>query len=272
MGRLVFIDFDGTLADRGVIPPAHIEAVHAAQHRGHRIMLCTGRPRALVSDQNRAIFDGLVGAAGGYVELDGQVLSDRRFSPELGARVVGLLDAHNVAYILEAPEGVYARAGSPERISALLQVELGEAETGRTGHDITSTVQVVDDPGSIAFSKVTCFDSNIPIAQLAAQLSPEVGLVPSSMAALGDRAGELYLADVNKSVGMAVVAEHYGVDRSQLIAIGDGFNDLEMLQYADTAVAIAGSPESVLALADFVVPPPAEAGLVEGFARLGLTA
>lgn len=273
MGRIVFIDFDGTFADRGVIPDQHIDAVRAARRRGHRIVLCTGRPKALVTPEELALFDGLVGAAGGYVELDGEVLSDRRFPAELARRAIEVLDAHHVVYLLEGPQAVYARRGSLQRIRDLLHVEVdGEPLTGKAGHDILAAIEEVDDPGACSFAKITAFDADAPMPEIAAELAPELGLVPSSLAALGDRAGELFMADLNKSVGVEVMTQRLGIDRADIVAIGDGYNDLEMLEYADTAVVIAGAPEPVLAVADLVIPPPEQAGLVEGFARLGLTA
>lgn len=272
MGKIVFIDFDGTIADRGAIPPAHAEAVREARDRGHRVVLCTGRPRSLVSDEVRALFDGMVGAAGGYIEVDGEVLSDQRFPTELGAQVVSVLDAHDVAYILEAPDAVHARPATRERIAALLQVDRGDdAATGRTGVDILDALHVADDLTAVSFSKAACFDANLPMADVARDLPTGVGFLPSSLE-LGERAGELYLAEVNKSVGMKLTARHFGADEADVVAIGDGYNDLEMLRDAATAVVIEGAPEPVLAVADLVVPPPERAGLVEAFARLGLTA
>ena len=273
MGRIVFIDFDGTFADRGVIPSQHIDAVRAAQARGHRIVLCTGRPKALVSTEEQALFDGLVGAAGGYVELDGEVLTDLRYPAELARRTIDVLDAHGVVYLLEGPDAVYARRGSLARIKELLHLDVdGEPLTGKAGHDILAAIEEVDDPAATSFAKITAFDADVPMTEIAALLTPDLGLVPSSLAALGDRAGELFMADLNKAVGVAVMADRLGIDRADIVAIGDGYNDLEMLEYADTAVAIAGAPEPVLAVADLVVPPPQQAGLVEAFARLGLTA
>ncbi len=273
MGKIVFIDFDGTLADDGVIPQPHVDAVQQARRRGHRIVLCTGRPRSLVSDEVRALFDGMVGAAGGYLEVDGEVLSDRRFPPALGALVVSVLDAHDVAYILEAPDAVHGRVSTPERLAAQMQLELGDgASPSRTGLDILDAMHTGDDLSAVSFNKIACFDASRPMADVARELPEEVGFLPSSLGTLGERAGELYLADINKAVGMKLVAAHFGVDDGDIIGIGDGYNDLEMLREAATAVVIDSAPEPVLALADLVVPPPAQSGLVEAFARLGLIA
>ena len=98
--------------------------------------------------------------------------------------------------------------------------------------------------------------------------SPAV--VPSSIGTLGDHAGEFFLADVNKSVGIAVVELHFGLDRRDIIAIGDSHNDLEMIAYAGVGVAIEGGVPELLAKADLIVPSPQDEGLVVAFESLGL--
>ena len=42
--RCVFIDFDGTLADHGIVPAAHVEAVRAAQLAQIPAVLCLSFP------------------------------------------------------------------------------------------------------------------------------------------------------------------------------------------------------------------------------------
>jgi hydroxymethylpyrimidine pyrophosphatase-like HAD family hydrolase len=128
-----------------------------------------------------------------------------------------------------------------------------------------------DDLAGASFGKITCFDSAVPIASIAEQLGPEVGALPSSIPDMGESAGELYLTWVHKAVGIQVVVEHLGLAREQVIAVGDGLNDLERLQYAGLGVAIEGSDPRVLAAAAHVAQGPQHAGLATAFIELGLT-
>lgn len=270
MGRTVFIDFDGTYAHNGVIPAAHVAAVAEAQRNGHRILLCTGRPKSLVNADDIAVFDGLVAAAGGYVEVDGEVLADRRFPAELATRLVDLLQANQGAYILEAPDEVRVPNGVLDRVARLLTGGGHSPSLGKAADDILAPLVVTDDPASESFAKITCFDLAVPARTIAAALAPEVAVVPSSIGSLGERAGEFFLAEINKSVGIAVVEQHFGLDRSDIIAIGDSHNDLEMIAYAGTGVAIEGGVPELLADADLIVPRPQDGGLVVAFEKLGL--
>ena len=49
-----------------------------------------------------------------------------------------------------------------------------------------------------------------------------------------------------------------------LIAAGDDFNDLEMLQVADFSIALGQAPEEIKKVANFVAPPAKENGIIQG--------
>jgi Cof subfamily protein (haloacid dehalogenase superfamily) len=74
---------------------------------------------------------------------------------------------------------------------------------------------------------------------------------------------ELASADVTKGAGMDFVAEHLGLDRERVVAFGDGENDVELLEWAGYAVAVANAHERVLAAADHVCPPAGEEGVAQ---------
>lgn len=270
--KAVFIDFDGTYADRGHVPAGHVEAVREARGNGHRVLLCTGRPKSMVPPRILdGVFDGLVGAAGGYVEIGGTVLADTRFPADLAERVVALLTSHDVTFMLEAPEAVYGPIGIGERMRDILGPALGSPGHEDGVDDILSPLIGTDDLGAHSFGKVAIFSSPIPVDELARMIGSRVGALPNSVTGVNGHAGEIHLLGVNKAVGMDLAARHLGIPRADVIGIGDGYNDLEMLAHAGTAVAVDGAPPELLALADHIVAPPHAEGLVTGFAELGLT-
>lgn len=277
--RAVFLDIDGTYADHGLAPDAHVEAVRTARRLGHLVFVCTGRPLAMVPAHIlEAGFDGTITGAGARVELDGQVLKDTRFDQDLAGRIVDALDAHDVAYILEAPESLHGRTGVDRRLREVL----GPIFADRPQHDgvlgtdvdpledILGPMQYSDDLRAISYAKISCFDSDVPLKQLVDLLGPQVGLIPSSLSALGDRAGEIFMAGTHKAVGIQVVEEHLGLDRADIVAIGDSANDIEMLEYAGVGIAVEGGHPAVLAVADRFTAGPAGNGVALAFAELGL--
>ncbi|WP_062464330.1 HAD family hydrolase [Demequina soli] len=266
--RAVFLDVDGTYAHHGVVPDAHVEAVRAARRAGHVVLLCTGRPLSLLPDRITAAgFDGYVAGAGAYAVLGDEVLLDTRFPADLAARTIAALDAAGALFLLEGPYATHARPATLAAMADHLPAR-GDAAAGR--QDITASITAVEDVGAVAFGKVTTFHADAPLAEVAAAIGPEVAVIPSSIPDLGPGAGELFLSHVHKAVGIAVVAERLGLAREDVVAFGDGLNDLEMLAYAGVGVAIEGADDAVLAVADRVARGPWEAGLADAFVELGL--
>ncbi|MBK8462236.1 MAG: HAD family phosphatase [Nigerium sp.] len=265
--KAAFLDYDGTFAAPSGVPPEHVEAVHAAQSAGHRVFLCTGRPRPLITDALVSLFDGVIGLAGGYIELDGRVLTDTVFSPELAATTVSVLDEHGVHYTLEASDGLYASAPGLDALRAIGGL------VGPTFSDfpiILRTLRVSDMTPPPPFGKVVCWQAPMATRDLAGRIGPDVTGLPSSLPWHDGHAGEIFLAAVTKAVGMRTVTERLGLTLADAVAVGDGHNDIEMLQEAGTAVAIAGAPAALLAHADHVVPGPERAGIVAAFELAGL--
>ncbi|MFN5563660.1 MAG: HAD family hydrolase, partial [Pseudanabaena sp.] len=59
----------------------------------------------------------------------------------------------------------------------------------------------------------------------------------------------------NKGTAVKHLAENIlGFDRSQVLAIGDNFNDLEMIEYAGIGVVMGNAPEGLKPLGDWVAP------------------
>lgn len=56
----------------------------------------------------------------------------------------------------------------------------------------------------------------------------------------------------NKAVGIEHLAKMYGIDRSEIMAIGDSDNDLAMLKYAGFGVAMGNAFDSTKAIADVI--------------------
>ena len=72
---------------------------------------------------------------------------------------------------------------------------------------------------------------------------------------------------IDKAHGLARVCARLGVDPRGVLALGDGRNDVEMLQWAGRGVAIGGAPAELLAVADAVTTPFDQGGLIRELAR-----
>jgi len=271
--RAIFLDVDGTYAHRGEVPPAHASAVRAVRAAGHAVLLCTGRPTSMLPERILAAgFDGIVASAGGYVEVGGEVLTDLRFPAPLAARALAVLLAHDVAFVLEAPDALHGPPGLDRRLAHLLAGLLLPEPSGtpQGPRDLLDGLTMSDDLAGTSFAKITCFDSPVPVTALRAEIGGPLSVLPSSIPGMGAAAGELYLEGVHKAVGMRVAARRLGVAIEDVVAFGDGLNDLEMLAEAGIGVAIEGADPRLIAVADRLAAGPEQAGLVDAFGELGL--
>lgn len=199
-------------------------------------------------------FDGIVASGGAYVEVGSAVIRDVEFPQPLRERVIDVLESYDAAYSLEATDRVMVR-GRDRDLRRVIPVE----------------PEVVADPRAVAFNKALVFRSEVSMRTLASAIGRRVAVVPHSTFDAGGRGGEIYLQGLHKASGADAAARALGAGRSQAIAVGDGANDAELLEWAALGVAINGSPRELLAVADMVARPPEELGLAHLFEDLGLT-
>jgi Cof subfamily protein (haloacid dehalogenase superfamily) len=274
--KAVFLDVDGTYVnERGVVPESARRAVVAARANGHRVFLCTGRAVSELWDHiMEAGFDGLIASAGGYVELDGQVLLHRSLPVQDVRRVVEFFDSHGVDYYLEANSGLYGSTRSRERLRELVfagvrdETVLAELEQG-LGPFIDSLI-VDGDLVRADINKVSFLDSDVPLERVRAEFAGTLHVIPATVPMFGPNSGEMSIPGIHKATAIELLLEHAGIDREDTLAYGDGLNDLEMIQFVHTGIAMANAHPTILAAADGVTGDPDEDGIYASFTALGL--
>lgn len=73
--------------------------------------------------------------------------------------------------------------------------------------------------------------------------------------------------DCSKGRALATLAAHHGIQREDVMAIGDGHNDLDMLEWAGWGVAMETAPQSVRDTARIVCPPISQDGAADAIER-----
>lgn len=74
----------------------------------------------------------------------------------------------------------------------------------------------------------------------------------------------------SKAEGIRLMIEKLGIDKEDVYAFGDGLNDIEMLSFVGTGVAMGNAHEEVKRVADFVTKPVDEEGIWHGLKQLQL--
>ena len=76
---------------------------------------------------------------------------------------------------------------------------------------------------------------------------------------------EVFTPESNKGKALEYVADYLGVDQSHTIAIGDGHNDIEMLEYASLGVAVRNAHPELIKVADLILDYTSKDGAVYRF-------
>jgi len=74
---------------------------------------------------------------------------------------------------------------------------------------------------------------------------------------------EILHPEGGKHKALAWLCEQTGVSQEETVAFGNGYNDVEMLQWAGLGVAVAGAVPEALSVADRIAPPVEEDGVTQ---------
>lgn len=266
--KLLVVDVDGTLVGSGGVPTPRVrEAIAAAQEKGIRIALCSGRPLASCWPIARSL-----GLRGAHVVFNGALVKDpdepvavlcRPLPPGPARQVVSYCRAHELCLELYTEETHYVerdwRESQLHAISIQVTYEFGDFD------DVLKTAQVVK------FQIITADDRARRLAaELGRSLKDTLGFSVAIPMAPADGMECVNVVDRGVSKGLAVRAllEHYGLQPSQVLAAGDAPNDLPVFAEVGYRIAMGGGDSSILAAADFVAPDVDEDGLAVAIERI----
>jgi 5-amino-6-(5-phospho-D-ribitylamino)uracil phosphatase len=253
--RLVALDIDGTLLDHdGLLPQSVTRAVGRVVAAGVPVVLSTGRGWA----GTKPIADALALPAGQHVSSNGAV---RVRNPpfEVLERVTFDPAAVVERVLAEHPEAMLAVEIIGEGFMVNRPFPAGEL----TGEMVTvDLAELVAEP----VTRVVVRDPNASEHDFIA-LAHRLGMEGVSYF-IGYTAWLDIAPDgVDKSYGLAGVCLDLGIDAADVLALGDGRNDIEMLRWAGRGVALGDAPDEVKCAADQVTDRFAEGGTVRELQR-----
>jgi hydroxymethylpyrimidine pyrophosphatase-like HAD family hydrolase len=101
-------------------------------------------------------------------------------------------------------------------------------------------------------------------------LLPYFDVIEMSVKGLGNTSGEIGINGITKATGMASYLKYKAIKREDSIAIGDGTNDFEMVEFAGVGVAMGNGFDELKARADMVTRSIDDDGIYYAFKELGL--
>lgn len=277
---IIFLDIDGTLvntdANPEFIPESAIKAVHQARQNGHQVYLCTGRSKAEIYDYITAVgFDGVIGAAGGFIEVHGKEIFHETIKPESAAMVSQYFNDKGIDFYLESNSGLYASKNLIPHLEWIIygDVEHDPAAKERKkqgSHFINALIQDSQMPTE-DINKICFLETNGSKYQdIYDAFHDEFYMVRCTVPSFGDESGEMSVPGINKSTSIRILLEHLKGDIANTYAIGDGMNDAEMLGCVNIGIAMGNAKEGLKTIADYVTTNLMEDGIYNAFKHFGL--
>jgi Cof subfamily protein (haloacid dehalogenase superfamily) len=263
--KMVALDLDDTLLDSDLkISSACVDAIQRARQKGVIITLSTGRmfKSALPYARQLGIDVPIITYQGAWVKnsLSGEVLY---YKP-----VPALLAQQVMTYFKE--QGVHYHTYFNDELC--IETTSAEADdyarlAGVKAHLHPDLIAALDDYDAMKIMAISPHEPQL--------LAMEKNLKERFAGQLYiTRSKPFYLEVMNRLAGKAMalelIARHYGFERTEVMAIGDSFNDLDMIKWAGLGVAMDNAMEAVKEAADFVTFSNDEEGVTEALQRFVL--
>jgi hypothetical protein len=247
---LLAFDLDKTLVTNDFVLPEDIEqGLRDVREAGHHLTVLTGRPlRAARPFLDQVDLSGPFSVNHGALVMDrgGAVLRRRRIAAAMvDGLVEGYLEDAEVEFSCVVDDTLWVRDPDHERWN-WAHTQNRAIDRFRTGLALDADKVVF-----YANGRSEAVDRDI------ARSHPEL-----LRYLWGDGFLEIVPTGADKGTALAYIAGRLGVPRDQVVAFGDGLNDLSMLSWAGHSVAVGpeAHPE-VIAIAREHIPAPEEGGV-----------
>lgn len=261
--QLIAIDLDGTLLNSQLtITPRTARAIRRAMEAGIPATIATGRPYLTSARYVREL--GLT-APGVFLQglaihnADGSIRHEQVMEPETARRILAYAQEHRRTALAYNSGSIYAR----ER-NAMTDTLF------RYNEPVPEIVAALSDlPDRVPVSKVVFLLDPSEIPALRADLSQIVNGTASLFTSQAHML-ECIPPGTSKGAGLARLLQDEGIDPARVLAIGDGENDIEMLQLAGISVAMGNAKDHIKAAAQHVTATNDEDGVAEAVERFAL--
>ena len=251
MGKIIFIDVDGTLVDyENHLPESAVKAIRQARKNGHKVYICTGRSKAEVYPPLWEIgLDGMIGGNGSYVESEGVVVMHQLITLEQCKHIVDWLHERKLEFYLESNNGLFASEHFEEEGEPVIQ-EYSKRK-GKENADKITVREVFpdmifggelyrDDVNKVSFI-LRSYQDHLDSIQEFPDLKAGTWGGKGEVALYGD----LGPTGITKRHAIEVLLDYLGADQKDTISFDDAKIDLSMFECCDYNVAMGNGGKEI---------------------------
>lgn len=255
MIKAAFFDIDGTLVSFNdkEISQSTLSSLEAARKKGVKLFISSGRAKDFIFNVKDYPFDGYICNNGAYVIVGDEVLLDTPIPKEEAIKLMDICEAHDLPCMGFGPKfaGLSMINDYVLELKSMIHIDnlpvldmhrlVREEEFLQLSVFMTEDQQYLfDDVKHIVWQRwhPHFLDGNLDVA--------------------------------TKAAGIEAIMKHFGYRAEEVIAFGDGGNDICMIEAAGIGVAMGNASPTVQASADFVTLSVDEDGVSYALRKFGL--
>lgn len=239
MIKAVFFDIDGTLLSHTHchVPASTLEALNRLKENGIKTFIATGRHASEMAKLplNTDDFEGFVTLNGQYCYNQERLIFDLPIDQrDLNAMLDDLKQNRYPCIFVEADR---------------MYINYNDDYVQMVQKAISSPLPEIGDPSQAGGRKIYQL-----IPYVTKELEDHImSLMPHSQPTRWhELAIDIIPAEGGKQNGIRKMLEYYHINRDEIMAIGDGENDLDMMEFAGISIAMGNAVPSVKAAAGYV--------------------
>jgi Cof subfamily protein (haloacid dehalogenase superfamily) len=253
--QLVALDLDDTLLDsKQRLSSEIISIINSIQEAGIKVIVATGRMlvSALPYIQKMGLSGPMITYNGAYVKdiSTGMLVYHQPVRLDLAKEIIDFAVDNNLHLNLYHDDKLFVAERTEaaryyESTSGIMAREVGPLKQF-ISQDVTKLVIVeLDQERKSHYLKMA-----------KEKFSTQVAITESKPVYI-----EFMAKGVSKGVALKKVAKEMGIERKRVVAIGDNWNDLEMIKWAGLGVMMAHSSDELKEAADLIAPSTEEGGV-----------
>lgn len=283
MIKLIASDMDGTLIFNQKISRENIEAIHAAQKKGIKFAIATGRPYEDVKpylDEYGLTCECVVLNGGEYRDIAGSIVEGIYIDKSLVTEIVSILSEYNLAVEIYANDGFYTTNTEEEILGSMVK----RSKIFRP--QITEPKEIyrnaLQHPHFVKMKYITNIDeflkSNVEIGKFISfadsadelngpreRLNKLEGIAVSASFTTNIEINDKY---ATKGRILAKAAVRMGINKEEVAILGDGFNDYSMFVEFPNSFAMENAVPEIKEVAKYITASNGEHGVAKAIYRI----
>lgn len=247
--QAIFFDIDGTLIPHGqyIMPQTTQKVLYLLKKKGIKLFIATGIvPHNITFIQNMFPFDGFLTANGQYCFNDQKVIFEKYIPISSLQQVIPYIEDHHIPVLFAKRDQCYRNSENQNPFDS--QFPIIDLHKLPLDH-ILQIMPQIDASQDEEFLK------HLPYCQAARWTNAFADMIP---------------IDGGKQKGIDHIIKEYHINLQDVMAIGDGGNDISMLDYVTYSVAMGNASDEVKKHAQYVTHDIEHDGILNAMIHFGL--